>query len=177
MPEIVYMCYRIFNEVNKMKKVIETILAFFDKHQKETIYSALIMSIFSGILYMFFHTTEYGYDAEINDNLFFSIFPIIMVISTSRLHKINSDKLDKRIVTYFYLLVFITYFAEVCIGLYCVLVKDISIIAVAVIFIPLLIALLLLLYKTREFYKKYASMMGLSIKSHVKLFINSFKGK
>jgi len=64
MPEIVYMCYRIFNEVNKMKKVIEAILAFFDKHQKETIYSALIMSIFSGIIYMFFHTTEYGYDAE-----------------------------------------------------------------------------------------------------------------
>jgi hypothetical protein len=160
-----------------MKKVIEAILSCVDKHQKETIYSALFLSIFSGILYTFFHTTEYGYDAEINDNLCFSIFPIIMVILTSRLHKINSDKLDKRIVTYFYLLLFITFLAEVCVGLYCVLVKDISIIAVAVIYIPLLIALVLLLYHTRDFYKKYADIMGLNIKSYVILFINSFKKK
>lgn len=157
-----------------MKK-IEKILSLADNNQKKIIYSSIFLFSISAILYLFGHTKYFGYTANLEDNIFASVFPLIMCIQISKLHKIDNSKLDKRIVTYFYLLTFFTALFEVADELYCLFAKDASVIVVIIHFFILFIPFVILLYKTRDYYKKFADKLSLDIKNYFKLFIDSFK--
>lgn len=166
-----------FIKVTIMVKILEKILLYLDKYQKVIIYLALTFTILFEILYVFFHTREYGYDAEISDNISSAIFTIVMVLLAARLHNIPSEKLDKRVVTLFYVLVFLSSVIQLCGGLYCILVEDISIIAVVILYIPLFILLSVLLYKTRCFYIKFAEKISAKLKNNFDMLMYFFNNR
>lgn len=128
-------------------------ISFFDSKQKELIYGSIFLCTISGILYLFFHTSICGYDSEIEDNLFLSFGPIVFLLMATPLYKIEDKRLDKRVVTYAYMLLFWNYICEIVIEMYCILVKDISMIGVAVIYIPMFVALVYILFRWKNYYR------------------------
>lgn len=160
-----------------MTKIIIKILSWLDNHQKETIIIAFLLSVLSGMLYLFFHTTDYGYSAQVEDNIFGSFFSPLMIMLMIPLYKVEDARINKRTITYFYLLVLLSSLCEVVIGLLFTFGYKLSFVAITAIFLPLFIFLIYLLYKTRVFYKELAIRTGKDIKLYFRFIVDSLKKK
>lgn len=158
-----------------MHSAFEKVMCFFDKHHKGVFYLTVFFTVLSSVLYTFFHTKEYGYDSTIADNLPSALIDIILLIMISKLNNIGEDKLEKRTATYFYLLVLFTSVIMTFGEMYIFFVKDISFITAVSLYLPLFIGLIVLLYKTRNYYKEFARKTSMDVKAYIKMFIDMFK--
>lgn len=158
-----------------MHFVFEKIMCFFDEHHKESFYLTIVFTALSSILYTFFHTKEYGYDSTVLDNLPSAVMDIFLLITISKLNHIGEDKLDKRIATYFYMLVLFTSACMAFSELYIFFIADINPIIAVSLYIPLFVWLIALLYKTRKYYKEFAQKASMDVEAYIKFFLDLFK--
>ena len=125
-----------------IKNILEKFFSFVDKHQNIFIFTSLAITIISEILYVFFHTYEYGYSATIEDNIPQAVFvPLIMIITISL---VKNSKLIKRFVTYVYCVFFLISIIKFIGALHCVFIGDLSPIQAVILALPLVISLILL---------------------------------
>jgi len=125
-----------------IKNILEKIFSFLDKRQNIFALIALAITITSEILYIFFHTYEYGYFSTIEENIPQAVFvPLIMIITFSL---VKNSKLNKRFVTYVYCVFFLISIIQFSGALHCIFIGDLSPIQAALLSLPLIISLILL---------------------------------
>ena len=147
-----------------MKDIWERILCFADKYQNAIAYSSLIITIISEILYVYFHTYEYGYLSTVSDNIPDAVFVPLAIAITIIL--IKNSKLVKRFATYVYCLFFLISVIKLIGALYCVFVGDLSPIQIIIFSVPLIIGLVLLCIS-------FLKQSGITVKN----FLNWIKTK
>jgi len=125
-----------------IKSILEKFFLFFDKRQNIFVFISLTITIISEILYIFFHTYEYGYLSTIEDNIPQAV--VVPLIMTITIFLVKNSKLIKRFATYVYCLFFLTSIIQFLGALNCVFIGDLSPIQVAILAIPLVIGLILL---------------------------------
>lgn len=147
-----------------MKNMWEKTFCFIDRHQNAVAYSSLIITIISEILYVYFHTYEYGYSSTISENIPNAVFvPLVIAIT---IFLIKSSKLVKRFASYVYCLFFLISVIKLIGALYCIFIGDLSPIQVIILSVPLIIGFILLCV---SFFKQ----SGIS----AKVFLNQIKTK
>lgn len=153
-------------------KIIEKILSFLDNYHKEIFYIIIALTIFSEVMFNFYHTPTFGYThATTEENLNSTLLTVILFLPIIGFRKYYTDVFKKRDITLFYIILLISAIFQVFTDFYCIFIEDIPMVMFFSFYIPLFIALAIWIYRIRFLFKGAIN----NIISNIKLYINLHK--
>ena len=148
-------------------KLINIILEFCDEHPQQIFWTSFFVYLISDVLFLLFHTPEYGYEqVNVYEILGLIIIPIVIMYSNKDLYK--TKHILRREVSLIYLLFLIISIIDLLIAVYSIFVGKISF--VFAIFVSIIMFVLCALMTHSVFQVAFNS-----VKSFVILFTDYIK--